>query len=111
MLVAEHILQANTLLADQLFSPSLLIAEAIERGLVPVHGKTIVELGAGTALPSLLSACQREPPTVVMITDYPDELLMQNLQKNVDGNRHGFGSKCQVHFIGYRWGDDVMPLK
>ena len=32
--------KANTLLADHLFSPSLLLAERIERGLVPVSGKS-----------------------------------------------------------------------
>lgn len=31
-------LKANTLLADHLFSPSLLLAERIERGLVPLAG-------------------------------------------------------------------------
>lgn len=32
-------LQANTLLADHIFSPSLLLAERIERGLLTVSGK------------------------------------------------------------------------
>lgn len=79
--------------------------------MLPVKSKTIVELGAGTALPSLLSACQLEAPSVVTITDYPDELLMQNLKKNIDGNRHVFVPDCRVHCIPYRWGDDVTPLK
>ncbi|KIO15801.1 hypothetical protein M407DRAFT_34601 [Tulasnella calospora MUT 4182] len=76
--------KAATLLADQLFSPALLLAEAIERGVVPVAGKTMVELGAGTALPSLLAATGKGdgPPTLVTITDYPDPLLMENLTKN-----------------------------
>jgi hypothetical protein len=32
--------KANTLLADHLFSPALFLAERIERGLIPVEGKT-----------------------------------------------------------------------
>jgi nicotinamide N-methyltransferase len=32
--------QANTLLADHLFSPSLVLAERIERGLIDLNGKT-----------------------------------------------------------------------
>ena len=32
--------QANTLLADHLFSPALFLAERIERGLIPLQGKT-----------------------------------------------------------------------
>ncbi|KAG9005495.1 hypothetical protein FRB94_001500 [Tulasnella sp. JGI-2019a] len=103
--------KATTLLADQLFSPSLLIAEAIERGVIPVDSKTIVELGSGTALPSLLAASQQKTPTIVTITDYPDESIMRNLEKNVNGNRQGFTSSCRIECAGYRWGDDVTPLR
>ncbi|KAG8932904.1 hypothetical protein FRC01_011779 [Tulasnella sp. 417] len=80
--------KAATLLADQLFSPALLLAEAIEREVISVAGKTIVELGAGTALPSLLAATGKGdgPPTLVTITDYPDPLLMENLTRNVCNN-------------------------
>ena len=64
----RRVLQANTLLADHIFSPSLLLAERIERGLLPVSGKNgegycliaplrrglidfrpVIELGAGYA--------------------------------------------------------------
>lgn len=32
--------QAHILLADQFFSPSLLLAERIERGLIPLEGRS-----------------------------------------------------------------------
>ncbi|KAG8947480.1 hypothetical protein FRC04_010661 [Tulasnella sp. 424] len=104
--------KAATLLADQLFSPALLLAESIERRTVSVAGKTMVELGAGTALPSLLAATGKGDgsPTLVTITDYPDALLMENLSMNVKGNQSGFLDGCRVECVGYEWGKDVTHL-
>ncbi|KAI8976625.1 hypothetical protein BD414DRAFT_422876 [Trametes punicea] len=102
--------KANTLLADHLFSPSLLVAELIERGIISVADKRVVELGAGCALPSLLSATRSDPPSLVVITDYPDDAIMKNLSANVERNRLYFNARCAVHACGYEWGRDVSPL-
>jgi len=101
--------KANTLLADHLFSPSLLLAERIERGLIPLSNKTTIELGAGCALPSLLAATLPSPPSLVVITDYPDETIMKNLRENIDRNRHKVAEGCSVQCLGYEWGQDVSP--
>ena len=130
LLVADRTrLEANTLLADHLFSPSLLLAELIERGIIDLATKTgiyvdfygstapvsdcqiaVVELGAGCALPSLLSATVRTPPSVVVITDYPDEVIMRNLVANVNRNKPHYQHGCSVHSTGYEWGQDTRPL-
>ncbi|EIW55262.1 uncharacterized protein TRAVEDRAFT_39545 [Trametes versicolor FP-101664 SS1] len=102
--------KANTLLADHLFSPSLLLAELIERGIISLSNKTVVELGAGCALPSLLSSTLSDPPSLVVITDYPDDTIMKNLTANVERNRPHVNDKCTVHARGYEWGQDVAPL-
>jgi len=102
--------KANTLLADHLFSPSLLLAEQIERGLIPISGKAVLELGSGCAVPSLLCAISSEPPTTVVITDYPDDTIMNNLKNNVTRNQEHFHSNCSVHVAGYDWGTNVQPL-
>ncbi|PIL23618.1 hypothetical protein GSI_14931 [Ganoderma sinense ZZ0214-1] len=102
--------KANTLLADHLFSPSLLLSELIERGVIYLEGKTVVELGAGCALPSLLSSTLSNPPALVVITDYPDPVIIGNLTANVERNRPHFNDACAVHSIGYEWGQNVDPL-
>ncbi|THH32612.1 hypothetical protein EUX98_g1556 [Antrodiella citrinella] len=102
--------KANTLLADHLFSPSLLLAEQIERGLIPIAGKTVLELGAGCALPSLLCAISPQPAATVVITDYPDDTIMNNLKSNVSRNKQHVHAGCAVHVAGYEWGADVAPL-
>ncbi|ESK90270.1 nicotinamide n-methyltransferase nnt1 [Moniliophthora roreri MCA 2997] len=102
--------KANTLLADHLFSPSLFLAERIERALIPIHGRTVVELGSGCGLPSLLMATMPEPPKIAVLTDYPDEGIMGNLNENVARNASLFSSACTVYCLGYDWGTDVSHL-
>lgn len=102
--------KANTLLADHLFSPALLLAERIERGLVEVAGRSIIELGAGCALPSLLAATLSAPPILVVVTDYPDDIILGNLRSTVERNEKHFRPPCVVHCQGYEWGKDASSL-
>ncbi|KIP07265.1 hypothetical protein PHLGIDRAFT_105839, partial [Phlebiopsis gigantea 11061_1 CR5-6] len=102
--------KANTLLADHLFSPSLLLAERIERGLISLSGSSVVELGAGCALPSLLSTTLANPPSLVVITDYPDPTIIGNLTLNIERNRVHVNGRCDVKCVAYEWGADARPL-
>ncbi|KAH7913324.1 hypothetical protein BJ138DRAFT_1059336 [Hygrophoropsis aurantiaca] len=102
--------KANTLLADHLFSPALLLAERIERGLIPTQGRRVVELGAGCALPSLLMAALPNPPALVVVTDYPDPIILGNLMNNVVTNSPWFKTGCMVHCAGHEWGQDTAPI-
>lgn len=70
---------------------------------------SVIELGAGCALPSLLSSTLSDPPSLVVITDYPDDTIMKNLTANVERNRPHVNEKCTVHARGYEWGQDVAP--
>jgi len=102
--------KANTLLADHLFSPSLLLAERIERGLIHLGGKTVIELGAGCALPSLLASTLPLPPSLVVVTDYPDPTILANLTQNVERNRNVVSQGCTVRCLGYEWEKPVDAL-
>ncbi|KAG7448471.1 uncharacterized protein BT62DRAFT_1056156 [Guyanagaster necrorhizus] len=102
--------KANTLLADHLFSPSLFLAERIERALISVQGSRVVELGAGCALPSLLMSTLPQPPSLVVVTDYPDGGIMENLKENIDRNRAHVSDGCITCCQGYEWGTDAHSL-
>ncbi|KAJ6557952.1 hypothetical protein B0H19DRAFT_1028547 [Mycena capillaripes] len=102
--------KANTFLADHLFSPGLFLAERIERGLLPAHELSVIELGAGCALPSLLMSTLPAPPATIVVTDYPDPGILGNLVRNVERNKYLVSSGCTVHCRGYEWGTDVTPL-
>ncbi|KAF4618678.1 hypothetical protein D9613_009855 [Agrocybe pediades] len=93
--------KANTLLADHLFSPALFLAERIER---------VVELGSGSALPSLLLSTQPKPPSLVVLTDYPDDGILGNVKKNMERNSASVTPGCQVKCAGYDWGTDPSEL-
>ncbi|KAA1472415.1 hypothetical protein DENSPDRAFT_778485 [Dentipellis sp. KUC8613] len=100
--------KANTLLADHVFSPSLLLAERIERKLFPVKGRTMIELGAGTAVPSFVASILPEPPSLVVATDYPDAGILGNLKSNLERNRGSINNDCKVYCDGYEWGQDTV---
>lgn len=104
--------KANTLLADHLFSPSLFLAELIETKGLSAPKSTVIELGAGCALPSLLLSAlpESESPLFITITDYPDDIILGNLQQNVDRNSHLVSKGCTVRCTGYDWGSDVTEL-
>ncbi|KAF9485102.1 hypothetical protein BDN70DRAFT_708304 [Pholiota conissans] len=102
--------KANTLLADHLFSPALFLAERIERNLLDFAGRTVIELGAGSALPSLLLSTRPNPPALVVVTDYPDENILGNLKQNVEKNKEVVTDGCTVKCEGYEWGTDTSKL-
>jgi len=114
------------LLANNQFSPGLFLAELIERGLVDLEGKTgtrspsrasayvltltrVLELGAGSALPSLLSATKNSP-SLVVITDYPDPAILKNLEANIERNKPHVEEGCHVKGAGYDWGKDPSEI-
>ena len=70
----------------------------------------VIELGAGCALPSLLLATVAEPPSLVVVTDYPDDIILGNLQGNVKRNFEHYTYGCNVLCFGYEWGKDVGAL-
>ncbi|TFK22135.1 hypothetical protein FA15DRAFT_706660 [Coprinopsis marcescibilis] len=102
--------KANTLMADHLFSPSIFLSERIERGLLSARHKSVLELGAGAALPSLLLSTLQDAPSLVVVTDYPDEGIMGNIQQNILRNKEAMNPTCKVLYQGYNWGQDSQPL-
>jgi len=66
----------------------------------------VLELGAGAGLPGILLAKTRDDVEVVL-SDYPDEELIDTLNQNVASNI----SDGSVHVIPYDWATgDVAPF-
>lgn len=72
-----------------------------------IHGKTILELGAGAGLPSLVSAIHGAKHVVV--TDYPDADLVENLQWNVD-HCSLLPQTRNIEAKGYLWGAETDKI-
>lgn len=89
-----------------LWQASTTIARFLEQHLDDlVRSKKVLELGAGAGLPSLLASLHGAEKVVV--TDYPDSDLVENLEYNVSTICKGRGN---IEISGYRWGQDTVPL-
>mmetsp|Transcript_13387 Transcript_13387/g.28844 ORF Transcript_13387/g.28844 Transcript_13387/m.28844 type:complete len:744 (+) Transcript_13387:297-2528(+) len=79
-----------------------------------VRGRSVLELGAGAALPSLVLLAQQEAARrarAVVISDYNNEAIVEAIRANVARNKHVLvdaPSRCRV--VAHTWGDDVAPL-
>lgn len=72
-----------------------------------VRKKTVVELGAAGALPSLVSICNGAKR--VVITDYPDPDLVDNIRKNVELNypQNSYEHTAVARVEGFKWGYEI----
>ncbi|KAI0117057.1 hypothetical protein F4814DRAFT_415052 [Daldinia grandis] len=116
------------LFSHYLWNASLLLAELVEAGtlglpldvglrrLQPaafnVASLETLELGAGTALPSLMAALLGAKGVVV--TDYPSETVLATLRKNVEANakteNSPGGSLAPLTVEGHSWGELDTPF-
>lgn len=93
-LLAAEFVEADTLGLDTLERNSLH-----SKDLFDIKGLSTLEFGAGTALPSTMASllgAQR-----VAVTDYPTEVVMETLRKNIKRNT-AEGSNVVVS--GHEWG-------
>ena len=72
-----------------------------------VENKSVLELGAGAGLPSL--TCAVLGASQVVVTDYPEPDLIDNLRYNVAHNDLYHGG-CRIAVEGYLWGNAVQSL-
>lgn len=70
-------------------------------------GKTILELGAGAALPSIMAVLA--DAQVVISTDYPDKELIEVIKGNADSIIQS-SRRDRLKSMGYLWGSDSSEL-
>ncbi|OAF62403.2 nicotinamide n-methyltransferase [Pseudogymnoascus destructans] len=94
----------NPLWGHHLWNGARVVSTYLETTPSLVAGKTVLELGAGAGLPSLVAG--RLGAKRVVVTDYPDNSLIENLRWNIE---HCDGAG-EVVAEGYLWGADSSPL-
>ena len=99
--------------AGSVWNGGVRLAQLIERGCLRdrLRGKTVLELGAGAALPSLVLLAQPQEflPAAVIISDYDDTAIVEAMQDNLQTNRHAVAlDLCRV--VGHVWGTSTAPL-
>ena len=75
---------------------------------------SLLELGAGLALPSIVAA-KFNGLRCVVSSDYPDKFQLENIEHNAALNLGcadaGAGGSVAYHVAGHLWGSDVTGLK
>lgn len=100
----------NPLWGHHLWNAGRLISTYLEKNPSLITNKTVLELGAGAGLPSLV--CGVLGAKKVVVTDYPDPDLVSNLWHNIDTCKIPGDEEREKRIVadGYCWGADSRPL-
>ena len=96
----------NPLWGHHLWNAGRLISTYLEDHASLIAGRTVLELGAGAGLPSLV--CSVLGAKRVVVSDYPDPDLVANLWHNIESGTGEVAGRVVAE--GYCWGADVSPL-
>ncbi|OAA59466.1 hypothetical protein ISF_06401 [Cordyceps fumosorosea ARSEF 2679] len=103
--VTLHLVGASPTEANHLWNGAKVVSDYLEAQPSRVRGRTVLELGAASGLPSLVAGLLGARK--VVMTDFPDPDLVANMQKNIDACD---GASAVVEAAGFVWGRDVAPL-
>jgi EEF1A N-terminal glycine/lysine methyltransferase len=70
-----------------------------------VRGKDILEIGAAAGVPSIV--CAIKGARTVVMTDYPDPDLVENMRQNAASASSLIPSSTGLHVDGYKWGGSI----
>ncbi|SPO22336.1 related to NNT1 - putative nicotinamide N-methyltransferase [Ustilago trichophora] len=97
--------------AHRQWRAGMLMSDALLSSAFPTANRTILELGAGTGLPSITAALIGDA-TLVVASDYDEPLLVKELRDNVKRNLASasdhLAKKCKV--VGHIWGKDTEEV-
>lgn len=98
--------------AHTLWNGAKVISDYFEEDASRVKGKSVLELGAASGLPSLVAGMLGA--TRVVMTDFPDVDLVQTMQKNIDECDSTFQPAGHIAktigALGFVWGGPPEPL-
>lgn len=91
--------EPTPLYANYIWPGSIVMADFLQQNSNLIINKSVMELGAGTGLPSLV--CCKLQARVVVCTDFPEPIVIDNL--NTVKNRN----KCENMIVqSLEWGND-----
>ncbi|KAJ2723016.1 Protein N-terminal and lysine N-methyltransferase efm7 [Coemansia sp. Benny D115] len=106
--ITINLLGSHPLWGHHLWNAAKTFANYLDENKSIVADKSVLELGAAGALPSLISACNGAKQ--VVITDYPDHDLVENIRKNVEVNMPEKLANGSVKVTGFKWGSDIERI-
>ncbi|KAG7087235.1 hypothetical protein E1B28_013216 [Marasmius oreades] len=122
--VTIRLVGSHPLWGNYLWNSAICLASYFEENESLCNDRSVLELGAGGGLPSIIASLNGARN--VVITDYPDAALVNNMQHNVDHNisdeqvRQNIVVKVEIAVMlawmradalqGYIWGTPVHSL-
>lgn len=103
--VSQQSRSVSKLFVDDVWPGSIVIADYLKLNPHLCAGKTVLELGAGAALPSCV--CCKLQACKVVVSDFPDSSILENCKEVLQLNEIN-GNAAVV--IGHQWGTSVSPL-
>ncbi|KAI9505963.1 hypothetical protein BX070DRAFT_187264 [Coemansia spiralis] len=104
-----NLLGTHPLWGHYLWNAAKTFANYLDSHKDIVRGRSVLELGAAGALPSLVAAINGA--SRVVITDYPDLDLVGNIRKTVSMNMPEKLDDGSVMVEGYKWGYDIERIQ
>jgi EEF1A N-terminal glycine/lysine methyltransferase len=104
----------NPLWGHHLWNAGRVISTYLESQASLIKGKTVLELGAGAGLPSLV--CAILGAKTVVVTDFPDPDLIENIRYNIEHCQEPtvVGDEIDIKTVasaeGYLWGANPTHL-
>jgi predicted nicotinamide N-methyase len=90
----------NKLFVNHVWEGSIVLTDFIVKNFAMFINNSVLELGAGTSLPSIVAS--KFSPSVVVASDFPDENLLNHIKLLSTEN------KCESFFVEpHKWGDSV----
>ncbi|KAI9795992.1 MAG: nicotinamide n-methyltransferase [Piccolia ochrophora] len=106
--VTVRLVGHNPLWGHLLWNAGRTVADYLEEHAdETVQGKDVLELGAGAGLPSLV--CSIKGARKVVVTDYPDADLIENLKQNISSSTFQENTP-NIHAVGYLWGNPTEVI-
>eukprot|EP01118_Nematostelium_gracile_P001934 TRINITY_DN11999_c0_g1_i1.p1 TRINITY_DN11999_c0_g1~~TRINITY_DN11999_c0_g1_i1.p1 ORF type:complete len:272 (-),score=54.53 TRINITY_DN11999_c0_g1_i1:57-836(-) len=104
-----RLLGKHPLWGHMLWNACIVMSDYLDdKNNIDLRGKSVIEFGAGTGLPCMIALINEAKH--VVITDYPDEDLMQNIVDNVQHNLPESISQGTVKIMGHLWGKEPELL-
>ncbi|KAH6605726.1 phytanoyl- dioxygenase [Trichoderma cornu-damae] len=98
--------------AHHLWNGAKIVSDYFEEDPTRVRGKTVLELGAASGLPSLVAGIFGAKK--VVMTDFPDPDIVMTMQKNINACDEAFEPRGHIaktiDAVGFVWGGDPVPL-
>ncbi|KAJ3282708.1 nicotinamide n-methyltransferase, partial [Blyttiomyces sp. JEL0837] len=103
-----HLVGRHSLWAHRLWNAGIVLARHLDKDKELCKGKRVLELGAAASLPSMIAALNGAEK--VVITDWPEPTLMNNIINNAKVNTPEQWEIGIISALGYQWGQDLDPL-